>query len=531
MLSELHIEDLGIIDRLDLVLGNGLTVLTGETGAGKTMLVEAISLLVGGRADAGRVRAGATEARVEGRFVTDDEEIVLCRVIPLDGRSRAYVNGRLATVGQLSDIGLKLVDLHGQHTHQSLLSASVQRAALDEFAHTDLGPLREARAQLTEIDASLAALGGDTRARAREIDLLKFQVEEILAASLNDPNEEHVLEVEEDVLADATAHREAAQLALAGINDDDGVLDVLGSVIAALQNRAPFESEANRLRDIVADLTDAASNIRNVGESCEDNPERLAEVRQRRQSLRELRRKYGESLAEVMAYLDESSQRLDELQSFEVRVEALEKQRVDVEKRERQAAAKVAKVRKGAAKALGGAITGHLTQLAMERAVVDIEVGGDDPADEVTMMLAANPGVPAAPLSKVASGGELARTMLAIRMVLTQGPPILVFDEVDAGIGGSAANAMAESLSRLAQAHQIFVVTHLAQVAAVADHHVVVEKNIVDRKGAEITLASAAEVSGPRRVDEIARMLSGRPDSTAARRHAKELLTSRTSSE
>lgn len=531
MLSELHIEDLGIIDRLDLIFGSGLTVLTGETGAGKTMLVEAISLLVGGRADAGRVRAGATEARVEGRFVTDDDEIVLCRVIPLDGRSRAYVNGRLATVGQLADIGLKLVDLHGQHTHQSLLSASVQRAALDEFAHTDLGPLREARAQLTEIDASLAALGGDSRARAREIDLLKFQVEEILAASLNDPNEEQVLEVDEDVLADATAHREAAQLAQARINDDDGALDVLGSVIAALQGRAPFEAEASRMRDIVSEIADTASAIRTVGENCEDNPERLAEVRQRRQSLRELRRKYGESLAEVMAYLNESSQRLAELQSFEVRVDALERQRVDVEKRERQAAAKVAKVRRGAAQALGTAITGHLTQLAMERAVVDVKVGGDDPADEVTMMLAANPGSPAAPLSKVASGGELARTMLAIRMVLTQGPPILVFDEVDAGIGGSAAIAMAGSLSRLAGAHQIFVVTHLAQVAAVADHHVVVEKNIVDRSGAEVTLASAAEVSGARRVDEIARMLSGRPDSAAARRHAKEMLTSRTLSE
>ena len=282
-----------------------------------------------------------------------------------------------------------------------------------------------------------------------------------------------------------------------------------------------------RLRDIVAEITDTASNIRNIGENCEDNPERLAEVRQRRQSLRELRRKYGESLAEVIAYLDESSQRLEELQSFEVRVEALEKERVDVERRERQAAAKVAKVRKGAAQALGSAITGHLNQLAMERAIVGVEVGGDDPADDVTMMLAANPGTPAAPLSKVASGGELARTMLAIRMVLTQGPPILVFDEVDAGIGGSAANAMAESLSRLAKAHQIFVVTHLAQVAAVADHHVVVEKNIVERSGAEVTLASAAEVSGARRVDEIARMLSGRPDSTAARRHAKELLESR----
>lgn len=527
MLSEIHIEDLGIIDRLDLVFGAGLTVFTGETGAGKTMLVEAISLLVGGRADAGRVRAGATEARVEGRFVTEDEEIVLCRVVPVDGRSRAYVNGRLATVGQLADIGLKLVDLHGQHTHQSLLSAAVQRSALDEFAATDLGPLRQCRAQLTEIDAALATLGGDTRSRAREIDLLKFQVEEIMAAGLSDANEEQILEAEEDVLADATAHREAAQSAVSGINEDGGVVDALGEVVATLQNRTPFDSEMLRLRDVLAEISDIGSRLRNIGENCEDDPERLAEVRTRRQSLRELRRKYGESLAEVIGYLDESSKRLDELQSFEVRVEALEKQRLAIEKRERTAAATVAKTRRGAAEALGQAITTHLTQLAMERAVVEVAVGGDDPADEITLMLAANPGTPAAALSKVASGGELARTMLAIRMVLTQGPPILVFDEVDAGIGGAAANAMAESLARLARSHQIFVVTHLAQVAAAADHQIAVVKEILTRSGAEVTIASAERVRGPRRVDEIARMLSGRPDSAAARRHAKELLGTR----
>ncbi|NBU56396.1 MAG: DNA repair protein RecN, partial [Acidimicrobiia bacterium] len=172
MLVELHIEDLGVIDRLDLVLGSGLVAVTGETGAGKTMLVEAVSLLVGGRADSSRVRAGTSEARVEGRFVVGDDEWVLGRVVPVEGRSRAYVNGRLATVGQLIEIGERLVDLHGQHAHQSLLSMSVQRAALDEFAGVDLTDLRTARARLTEIDASLAALGGDQRARARDIELL-----------------------------------------------------------------------------------------------------------------------------------------------------------------------------------------------------------------------------------------------------------------------------------------------------------------------------------------------------------------------
>ena len=526
MLLELHIEDLGIIDRLDLVFGAGLTVFTGETGAGKTMLVEAISLLVGGRADTGRIRTGALETRVEGRFVTGDEEVVLCRVVPVDGRSRAYVNGRLATVTQLAELGQKLVDLHGQHTHQSLLSASVQRAALDEFAHTDLQPLREARARLTEIDASLAALGGDTRVRAREIDLLRFQVEEILGAGVSDPAEETSLEIEEDVLADATAHRHAAHASVEAINEDSGALDLLGSAIAALQNRAPFEAEVMRLRDLIAEIADASGRIRHIGEACEDDPERLSEVRERRQSLRELRRKYGESLTDVLAYLDESQTRLEELESFEVRVEALEKQRLTVARNERSAASAVAKARQAAAPALGKAITSHLGGLAMERAVVEIVVTGDDPADEVLMMLTANPGTPPAPLSKIASGGELARTMLAIRLVLTQGPPVLVFDEVDAGIGGAAANSMATSLARLAKLHQIFVVTHLAQVAAVADQQVAVSKEVVTRSGSEVTIASASPVTGSHRVDEIARMLSGRPDSAAARRHAKELLES-----
>ena len=193
MLSELRIENLGVIEKLEIVLTGGLTALTGETGAGKTMLVEAISLLVGGRADARIIRPGASEARVEGRFIDKDVEVVLARVIPLDGRSRAYVNGRLATVGNLAEHGVSLVDLHGQHANQSLLGQSAQRAALDAFAGVDLTELRAARARLTEIDANMAAIGGDERARAREIDLLSFQVEEIGNAGLSDANEDETL--------------------------------------------------------------------------------------------------------------------------------------------------------------------------------------------------------------------------------------------------------------------------------------------------------------------------------------------------
>lgn len=524
MLTELHIEDLGIIDRLDLVFSDGLVVLTGETGAGKTMLIEAISLLVGGRADAARVRAGATEARVEGRFVVGDTEHIMTRVVPLDGRSRAYIDGRLATVGQLVDLGARLVDLHGQHTHQSLLSAAVQRTALDQFAGSDLEPLRAARGRITEIDASLATLGGDAKSRAREIDLLRFQVQEISALGISDPDEDRQLEAVEDALADATAHREAGETAIAAIDADGAAADALGSAIAGLANRAPFATLVGRLRDVAAEVADIASELRSVTESCEDDPERLAEVRARRRDLRELQRKYGDSLAEVLAYRDESAHRLAELESFEVRVAELETTRAAAVKAERKAAAAVAAARRGAAETLGRAITAHLADLAMERAVVRVEVAGEDPADEVTFLLAANPGSPPAPLAKVASGGELARTMLAIRMVLTDGPPILIFDEVDAGIGGTAANAVAACLAGLAASHQVFVVTHLAQVAAVAHQQIVVRKHIVTIDGAERTRATAEQVAGNDRVDEIARMLSGRPDSAAARRHARELL-------
>lgn len=525
MLVELHIEDLGVIDRLDLVLGTGLVAVTGETGAGKTMLIEAINLLVGGRADASRVRAGASEARVEGRFVVGDDEWVVARVVPVDGRSRGYVNGRLATVAQLVEIGERLVDLHGQHAHQSLLSTSVQRAALDEFAGVDPSDLRTARARLTEIDASLAALGGDQRVRARDIELLRFQIDEIESTHIVSVDEEDEVARREDALADATAHREAADESATFLADDEGVLDRLGSVIARLGSRRPFDEVVARVRAAAAEIDDVVHEIRRIGESCDDDPARLAEARARRQQLRDLRRKYGETLTDVLEYLDECRSRVSELESHEERVAALEAERVEVLRVERAAAAVVAKVRRQGASRLGEAISRHLGSLAMARAVVTVSVDGDDPADDVSFLLAANPGLPAVPLVKAASGGELARTMLATRLVLSSGPPILIFDEVDAGIGGQAATQVADALSELAHDRQVMVVTHLAQVAARADHHVVVDKEIVDRAGAESTVARASVVGGSQRVDEIARMLSGDADSAAARRHAQELLS------
>jgi len=256
MLTELHIENLGVISTLTLPLGPGMTALTGETGAGKTMLVEAIELLVGGRAEATLVRPGASEARIEGRFVIGDDEIVLARVIPAEGRSRAYVNGRLATVGVLVDEGVALVDLHGQHAHQSLLAAPAQREALDRFAGVDLGPLRAARQHVAAIDARLADLGGDARARARELDLLRFQIDELDRAAVVDADEDTSLEALEDELSDAQAHKEAAERVVGALVDDGGAADGLRAALSALSARRPFAEIEVRLRGILADVDD-----------------------------------------------------------------------------------------------------------------------------------------------------------------------------------------------------------------------------------------------------------------------------------
>jgi len=520
MLQELHIEALGVIERLDLVLGAGLTALTGETGAGKTMLVEAISLLVGGRADASMVRPGADEARVEGRFVVDDEEYVVARVIPGDGRSRAYVNGRLATVGNLADLGRRCVDIHGQHSHQGLLSATDQRDALDRFCQTDLAPLRAARARLTEIDAALAALGGDARSRAREIDLLRFQAGELSAAEVTGPDEDAELTRELDVLAGAVEHRAAGLGAVEALAGEDGAEDVLGAALRAISGRAPFADLETRLHGLVAEAADVAAELRSRSEAIEEDPERLAAVRERLQQLRDLRRKYGDSLADVIAFHDEVAARLAELEGYEQRVAELEAEREVAAADERSAAAVMAATRRAGAGALAEAVQHHLRALAMPHAAVNITVGGDDPGDEVAFLLAANPGSPLLPLARVASGGELARAMLALRLVLTEAPDTLVFDEVDAGIGGAAAVAVGSKLAELGERHQVLVVTHLAQVAALADRHVVVAKRVEG----DVTVATASVVDGDGRVEEVARMLSGDQAAESARRHAADLI-------
>ncbi len=519
MLVELAVANLGVIEQVTLDIPPGMIALTGETGAGKTLLVDAINLLVGGRSDPGLVRPGADEATIDGRFMLDGEELVLSRVVPADGRSRAYVNGRPSTASALAELGARLVDLHGQHAHQSLLGVDAQRDALDTFGRIDLSPLHHAQSVLTEIDVALGELGGDERARARELDLVRYQVGELIEADLQDPDEDEQLAGREELLANASAHQEAAGSVLEALVEDGGARDLLSRGLTMLEGPGPFEDQAGRLRNLLADLDDIADAVRAVGDGIEDDPEELDHLLARRRMLRELCRKYGDDLQAVMVERDALQLRLKELEDHDVLAADLDRRRDEAVVALAETRAAVRAARQRVAPELAAAMEANLPDLAMARARVGIEADGDD-GGEVSFQLAANPGSPLQPLAKVASGGELARAMLALRSVLSEAPPVLVFDEVDAGIGGQAGFAVGRSLTDLGDRHQVLVVTHLPQVAAFADAHLAVEK----RQGDDETVSEIRFLDTEGRLTELARMLSGQPDSATARQHAQELV-------
>jgi DNA repair protein RecN (Recombination protein N) len=575
MLHELRVRRLGVIEDQTLLLGPGLTALTGETGAGKTLIVEALGLLLGGRPDPALVGPGAGEATVEGRFgpppgavaaasVPDgndhgageqdgDGEAILGRVVAAAGRSRAYVNGHMASAATLAEVGRDLVDLHGQHAYQSLLSPAMQRAALDAAGAVDRSRVDQARRELRHLAERQAALGGDARARAREIDLLRFQIDELDAAGVEDPDEDTALRDEEERLADAVALRAALTEAYEAIAGDGGAIDRLAGAIGALAGRRPLAAVHDRLRALAAELADGADDARHLADEVEEDPARLAEIGSRRHLLRELRRKYGDTLSEVIGYRVETAARLAELESHEATAAALEGERIRLEAERATAEAELGARRRAAAGPFSAAVEARLRELALPRARFEIEISGDPAGDTVTWHLGANPGQPLLPLTKVASGGELARTMLAVRLVLSGAPatgadgaapaspaaptspaapgsPIetwgrtLIFDEVDAGIGGEAAVAVGRALATLAAHHQVLVVTHLPQVAAFADQQVVVTKTVEATGAGDRTVARVRAVEGHERVAELSRMLSGQPESVTGRRHAEELL-------
>ena len=518
-LLELAATNLGVIEHLGLVFDAGLTAITGETGAGKTLLLTALDLLTGGRSESSMVGPHGQEAVVEGRFCLDGEELVLQRVVPREGRSRAYVNGRLATAANLADYGSRLVELHGQHGHTALTVTAAQRAALDLYGNIDVAPLVDARLRERRLLDEIASLGGDERKRLRELELYRFQADEIEAAAVLSHSEDDELREREELLAGATTHMETALRAVDALGADGPADIALTEVLTGLDGSAPFADIATRVRDVTAELSDLAADVRRLAESMEADPEQLAAVQERRRQLTDLRRKYGDTLQEVMDYHVEVARKVEELEDHDRRAAALEDELEAARAATSKAAAKVGRARRRAAPKLAADVVAHVRELALPNTSLQCTVG-DDPGDDVLMLVSMNAGAPPQALAKIASGGELARTMLALRLVLSADPATMVFDEVDAGVGGAAAQSVGAALGRLGVQRQVLVVTHLAQVAAHADHHI----TVVKEDDGKMVSVSASSLDDDARIVELSRMLSGSPASDSAREHAAELL-------
>ena len=555
MLLELRVENLLLIERAELALSPGLNVLTGETGAGKTVLAHALDLLLGGRARTGIVRPGASEAYVEGvfelpdalrgelgeRLPADAEEVVLARRVSAEGRTRAYLCGRSAAVGDLREVAAALLSFYGQHEHRKLMLASAQLEMLDGFCGAEHLARRAAfgatYARVRGLASALEDLRERAGARERELDLLAFELAEIEAA---DPSE-----AEEAELLGARGrmrHLEALRAAALGAaqaaapDEGEGMVALLAAGGAALEGvggvDGALDALAERWRSLAYEAEDLAGELVRYAEGLEGDPATLEAAEERLAVLDRLKRKHGGSIAEVLAHAERCRERRDELGGAEVALERgsaeLEEARGELER----AGTKLRAARVEAAPRLAAAVRERLAELAMEGASFDIALEEREPGpsgpDTVEFLIAPNPGVPAAPLREIASGGELSRVMLALLGVahgdregdMAGAAATLVFDEVDAGIGGHTARAVGAQLLALAEGRQILCITHLPQIASLAARHFCIEKDTE----AEPARTTVCELRSGQVVAELVRMLGADADDAGARRHARELL-------
>lgn len=562
MIEEIHIRDLGIITDARLPLEPGFSVLTGETGAGKTMVVTALGMLLGARSDASSVRNGAKNALAEavirlprghralalaeeagGTTEEIDEqssELLLARTVNASGRSRAHVGGCSAPIGTLAQIGQSLVAVHGQSDQLRLKSPAEQRQSLDLYAGEELVSLlekyRENYERYRAAAAELKEVRENSRARALEAQSLQGALEEIAAVNPR-AGEEDELKAEMVKLMNVEALRIASATALTALSgseyssgEEANVMGLLDAARSALQGQASADEELAALEARVNELmiltTDIASDLSSYAASLDvEGPERLAQVQTRRAQLATLMRKYGADIAEVLEWAEESRARLDTLVDDPQRQETLETELVQLRKVLGEQAEELTNLRRAAAQKLADAVSEELTALAMPNASLVVEVAEAEKfsvhgRDTVTFMLAPHRTAVPRPLGKGASGGELSRVMLALEVVLAEVDPVptFIFDEVDSGVGGKAAIEIGRRLAMLARHVQVLVVTHLPQVAAFADQHILVLKND------DASLSKVQVLTEEERVVELARMLSGHDQSESAREHARELL-------
>ena len=558
MLEELRIRSLGVIDDAELEFHPGLTVLTGETGAGKTMVLTALGLLLGGRSDPALVRAGEARALVEGRMRVaadapaviraeeagaelDEGSLVLGRAVFAEGRSRAQLGGRSVPAAVLTEVGTDLVAVHGQSDQQRLLQPARQRQALDCFAgeplDRELTAYGAAFRRLRRVDADLAELTQRARDRAQEADLLRFGLGEVEAVNPQE-GEDVTLAAEADRLGHAEALRTAAMSAQAALAGDEATgqdeVDAL-SLLAAARRSADtvrrHDAELARLADRLAEcaylLSDVAADLGSYANGLDADPARLSVVQERRAALGGLFRKYGSDVGEVLTWARASADRLLELDGDDERIQELTAERAELHLELGQRAAALTAMRQDAARRFSTAVSGELTALAMPHALIEVSVQqvedfGPTGVDEVELLLTPHRGGSPRAVQRGASGGELSRVMLAIEVVLAGSDPVptFVFDEVDAGVGGAAAVEVGRRLALLARVAQVIVVTHLPQVAAFADRHL----RVVKSDDGRVTSSGVVALDEASRVRELSRMLAGLEESETAAAHAQELL-------
>ncbi len=581
MIRLLNITNFATIEQLEVELGPGFSALTGETGAGKSIIVDALSLLLGGRADADTVRSGARQSRVEGIFLlgldisqkiktalneygidVDEQELILAREINLDGRNTCRANGRIVPLRLLSTLAQHLADIHGQNQHLSLLRVREHMDILDRYA--GLWRLRaevaEGVHQLTQVRRELDRLRQDGGERARRVDFLRYQVDEISSANLR-PGEDDDLAMERDRVANAERIITLSDHAYGALYDSfdrhDSVIDLIGQVSADLSQLERLDPSLTQNLEsvdaLMSQVEELARSLRSYRDGIEYSPERLQEIEGRLDVINSLKRKYGGSIGEILAFGETASQDLQNLDHTEEHVEGLESRETDLEREVGILAGQLSEARQQAATRLAEAIQEEVAGLALghARVLVDIrqaesedgvpvEIVGTVPdltpgsdgqserrlafngtgIDSVEFLISLNPGEPPRPLSRIASGGEASRLMLAIKTILSTADqvPMLVFDEIDAGIGGRVGSVLGQKLWGLSKNHQVLCVTHLPQIASYADHHTKVAKLASDGR----TVTSVEDLDGDARVRELSLMLGS--DSGATRTNALEML-------
>jgi DNA repair protein RecN (Recombination protein N) len=563
VLYELRIENLLLVEQAELRLAPGLNVITGETGAGKTMLAHALDLLLGGRPKGRIVRTGASEAYVEGIFARPDgldhpvlervpedmQELVLARRVWPDGRTRAYVCGRSATVGDLRDLGERLLSFYGQHEHRKLVLGTVQLEILDGHCGPRALALRqqvaEAHGRVRTLQQEREALGELSGARERELDLIKFELGEIEAAEPG-LGEWDDLSSERDRVRHLDSLRAAAAGGVQALNGEaGGAVDTLARALPVLRDAATIDAAleplVTRLESVRYEAEDLAAELGQYGAEIESVPGRLEEIEERLGVLSRLMRKYGGSVEAVLAHAAQCRERGDELEGAESRIGEVEASLGEAQRELDQYGTALTETRRAGAPKLAKAVRKRLAELAMAEAEFEVQLSprpdgcGARGADSVELMIAPNPGIPAAPLREIASGGEVSRVMLALLSVAHGGSDqikaggkpadsrqagLLVFDEIDTGVGGHTARAVGQHLRDLAGGRQLLCITHLPQVAALADRHFTVTK----QSGTVPALATVAQLDGDQVVAEVVRMLGASADDRAAGQHARQLL-------